>query len=309
MSDEHKQARLVISARDGGARVDELVIRLARCSRSEARELCAAGAVRLDGRRVSKGQRVSAGAELVIELPTQGVLPDASVPLDVRLETADWVVVSKPAGIASAPLALGEKGTLANALLARYPEMAGVGYTAREPGLVHRLDTETSGLLVAARNQPAFERLQSALRAGALAKRYLAVVPQLNLPDAGHIALDLKPDPSRRGRVAVSNDLGEYSRATVSTYTVQERGALYALVEVAASPAFRHQVRAHLAAIGNPIVGDALYGGAADPRLGSRHALHANYVAWAGDAMPSFEVSDPAPPVFLTLVREAGSDS
>jgi len=292
-----------------GLRVEQLVMSAAHCSRTEARALCEAGAVRLNGRRASKGLRAADGDELSIILPESAIPLDADVELDVRLEREDLVVVRKPAGMPSAPLSLNERGTLANALLARYPEMANVGYTTREPGLVHRLDTETSGLIIAARTVNAFKQLKAALQRGALKKSYLAVVPQAGLPDQGSIKAELKPDPNRKGRVVVSTDLGDYSRTTVSTFDVRERGAHYALVEVAASPAFRHQVRVHLATQGHPIVGDALYGGASEPSLGARHALHAHYVAWAGDGMPSFEVTDAAPSEFLDLVRGAPAAS
>lgn len=300
---------LIVSAADAGARVDRLVMSALGCTRSEAHALCAQGAVRLQGHRVGKGTRAHAGDRLEIAASHGDPrVADPDLPLDIALEREDVVVVRKPAGIPTVPLKPGERGTLAGALLARYPEMQGIGYGPREPGVIHRLDTQTSGLVVAARTAAAFAELSTGLRGGKLSKRYVAVVTATGLPEHGEITLPLAPDSSRQGRVIVAPDLGPYRRESHTSFRVLERGPRFALVEVEASRAFRHQVRAHLAAIGNPIAGDALYGGEAAPELRARHALHASYVAWAGERTPSFAVSDEPPLVFRELVR-AGSES
>jgi 23S rRNA pseudouridine1911/1915/1917 synthase len=278
------------------------------CSRREAALLCAHGKVSLDGRRVAKGDR-ALGAELCIELESEEVLAQPELAIEVRLERPDVVLVSKPAGMPTVPLQPEERGTLANALVARYPEMRTIGYRRREPGVIHRLDTETSGLVLAARTPEAFATLTQGLQAGLLVKRYLAVV-EASLPDAGVIEASLRPDRSQTGKVALApldSDAG-YRRASVTRYRVMERGAEFALVELEAGPAFRHQIRAHLASVGHPIAGDALYGGRRASPLGARHALHASYVAWAGERIPSFSVTDPTPGVFLDLVRATPID-
>jgi 23S rRNA pseudouridine1911/1915/1917 synthase len=190
-----------------------------------------------------------------------------------------------------------------NALIARYPEMCAVGWTEREPGLIHRLDTQTSGLLVAARNAESFRLLVGALRGGQLEKRYLALVLSANLPDEGLIDAALHPDPSRPGRVRVAADGGGYRRDAHTSFRVLERGPRWALLEARASRAFRHQVRVHLASIGHPICGDALYGGDGDPRLGLRHALHASYIGCAVAGVTPFAVTDEAPKLFFELLQ------
>ncbi len=291
-----------VSGEDAGGRVERLVMKALGCSRSEAQALCADGHVTLQGKRVKKGERAPLDAELRIESPEAWVVASPEAELTVRLERADLVVVSKPAGMPSVPLKLGERGTLANALVARYPEMRGFGWAAREPGLVHRLDTQTSGLLLAARTESAFRVLADALTRGAMQKRYLAVVEASGLGDSGSIEGSLEPDPSRRGRVAVASEHARYHRFCVTRYRVVARGPRFALVEVDASPAFRHQVRAHLASIGHPIAGDALYGGPADPRLGARHALHASHIGYAGPELSAFAVDDPEPAEFGELM-------
>jgi 23S rRNA pseudouridine1911/1915/1917 synthase len=278
------EIELTVPAEKAGSRVERFVIDLLECTRSEARSLCARGDVSLNGRRAAKGDRTSTGDRIRVRVPASWVVAEPTEPLDVRLERSDLVIVSKSAGVPSAPLTPGERGTLANALVARYPEMRDFGYAPREPGLVHRLDTQTSGLLLAARNAQTFDALVKALQAGALHKRYLAVVLEKNLPDSGSIEASLEPDPERRGRVMLARDDAPYHRFCVTRYRVAARGPRFALVELDASPAFRHQVRAHLASIGHPIAGDALYGGEPVPALAARHALHASFLAYDGDA-------------------------
>lgn len=145
-----------------------------------------------------------AGQVIEIELPAQAtLLPQPEIALDVLLERPDLVVVRKPAGMPTVPLDPAERGSLAAALIGRYPEMAKVGHRPREPGLIHRLDTNTSGLVVAARTGSSFDRLVAALREGRLEKRYLAVVAESGLPDQGVIDGPLGPDPHNRARVRV----------------------------------------------------------------------------------------------------------
>ena len=285
---------------EAGQRLDRVVIRrVPGLGRKRAAQLFAEGAVHVDGRRAVKGEPATAGAELTVELSPTGSLaaePDAS--LDVRLEMPELVVVSKPAGQPSVPLADTEPGSLAGALLGRYPEMRSVGYRPREPGLLHRLDTQTSGLLVAARSAPVFEHLRAELSAGRLVKHYLAIVGANGIDDQGTIDAPIAPDRSNRKRVRVGEDIENRhaARRARTRYRVVKRNARFALLEVEVSHAYRHQVRAHLSFIGHPIAGDVLYGGEPVEALGARHALHASYVAWAGDAaVPAIAVEDRLP--------------
>jgi 23S rRNA pseudouridine1911/1915/1917 synthase len=190
-------------------------------------------------------------------------------------ETNDWVVVNKAAGIACAATYAHARGTLAGGLVARYPSMRDVGYGPRDPGLVHRLDTYTSGLIVAARNQHTFLELKRRLQERSWDKRYLALVEPQTLPETGDCALALGPDPKNQRRVRVDSQKG---KACYSAFQIVRRGKNADLVEVCAKTAYRHQVRAHLAALGAPLLGDELYGGLPSG-LAPRHALHASYIA------------------------------
>lgn len=239
--------------------------------------------VRVDGRKAKKGQTVSAGQKVAVEVPVEG--PRAPVaeegPLTVLHEDAARVFVDKPAGMPVHPLQAGETGTVANRLVARFPEVVDASEDPREAGLVHRLDIETSGVLLAARDREAWTKLRAEFSGGGGARKmYLALVNG-PIADDGEIDVPLVQHGDHV-RPALSTD--ESARPAESRFRVLERFGMDALVEVQILTGVMHQVRAHLAGIGAPIVGDALYGGRAEPGL-SRFFLHA----------ASLEVSYPTP--------------
>jgi 23S rRNA pseudouridine1911/1915/1917 synthase len=275
-------AELEIEEEDAGLRVDVILVRrVPELSRARAKALIEEGAVRVDGRRVKKSYIVSVGDRVTLE-KTPGLVdfyaaPDSGLALDVLVETDGYVVVDKPAGVPTHPLKEGELGTLAGALVARYPEMRDVGYSRREPGILHRLDNDTSGVVLAARDQTTFERLREQLQEGQIEKRYLARC-QGSVPAPIVIDTPIANDPRDRRRVCVCKDPREIKRlraqpaqTEILTSTPAEHGSL---IEVRANNARRHQIRAHLASIGHPLLGDTLYGG---PPLAppNRHLLHA----------------------------------
>lgn len=263
----HVQA-LEIEEREAGSRLDRVLCERLGMSRAEAKRLFAGGEVRRNGRRADKGELVARGdrIELGSELSDPRARPDPDVPFTTVFEDAHLVVVDKPAGIPCHPLRPGELGCLANGLVARYPEMAHIGYDLRQPGLVNRLDNDTSGLVLAARTQDGFARLRAMLEQGEISKCYLALVERA-VP-AQSIDLALSPSSRHRSRVEVS-PLGRPALSVIERSWPHGR---YFMVQVRAPRAYRHQVRAHLAAVGAPIVGDTLYGGGE----GSRHYLHAS---------------------------------
>jgi 23S rRNA pseudouridine1911/1915/1917 synthase len=267
---------------DAGQRVDVVLARrVPELSRARAKALIEAGAVRVGGRRVKKSHAVAAGDRVTLEsLPAPVdfyASPDPDLQLEVLFENQGYVIVDKPAGVASHPLKEGELGTLAGALVARYPEMRDVGYSKREPGILHRLDNDTSGAMLAARDQATFNALREQLQAGEIEKRYLARCQGIvSAPTT--IDVPIANDPRDRRRVRACTDPREIKRlraqpatTEVLTSTPAEHGSL---VEVRANNARRHQIRVHLASIGHPLLGDPLYGG---PPLEapSRHLLHA----------------------------------
>ena len=289
-----------------GQRIDKLVVKRAGIGRKRASELFAAGSVRVDGRRVAKGATGARDAEVVVELEDEQLEEERDAPLAVRFESSSVLVVSKPAGQPTVPLRAGERGTLAGALLGGYPELRGIGHGPLEPGLIHRLDVQTSGLVVAARTAAAFESLSSALAAGRLRKRYLAVVERHGLLPGGAVDRALLPDSRDGKRVRVCEpddpDFERAHQARTRYRTIATHGR-WALVELEVSRAYRHQIRVHLGYLGHPIAGDALYGGPAADALGQRHALHASYIAWEGDdTVGGFAVEEPLPAAMAALV-------
>jgi len=194
--------------------------------------------------------------------------------------------------------------------------MAGIGFSPREPGLCHRLDTGTSGVVLAARTEAAFNTLTRALKEGRLDKRYLLICAAADLPESGMIDIPLAPHPKDRRRVYACTHERDVARlaprpASTSYQKLREHGR-WALVEVKAAKAARHQIRAHFAAIDHPLVGDLLYGGPPLPLAegqeageGSRHALHAHRIMWKGDAtVPAFAIESPLPEDLAALVPE-----
>jgi len=253
-----------------GQRLDVWLAGALGLSRAEVKELLESGAVRQGGRRIRKGDRTVAGARLEVELPSADLrpVPEPDAPLTVLHADALLVAVDKPAGWPSHPLLPDERGTVVNALVARYPELPDASEDPREGGLVHRLDTETSGVLLAARTRPAWEAVRAAFDRREVDKRYLAAVSG-PIADAGEIDLPLRhradhvePAPAGGGREASSR------------FRVLSRKGDLSLVEVRILTGVLHQIRAHLAAIGAPVLGDALYGGRPVPGL-ERFFLHA----------------------------------
>jgi 23S rRNA pseudouridine1911/1915/1917 synthase len=319
-SEEPLLRDVVVPAALGGTRLDKAVAQLLPdLSRARVRRAIELGAVRVNGRRMAKGGSVAEGDRLRIDTTQVADAPamaSPDAPLRVLLENAQIVVVDKPAGQPTAPLRPGELGTLVNAVLGHYPELvprehAFIGHSAREPGIIHRLDTETSGAVVVARTAAAFETMKTALRRGQLDKRYLLLCPEQALPDEGSIEFPLANHPKDQRRVYACihpRDVIRYEpRPAVTKYRVLRRSGTWALVEVTVGKALRHQIRTHFAAIGHPLAGDELYGGHVIRALG-RHALHASRVAYAGgDGVLAFDVTVPLPKDLTTLL-EAGSD-
>ncbi|MGA2284709.1 MAG: RluA family pseudouridine synthase [Dehalococcoidia bacterium] len=278
---------------DDGKRLDVFIA--ARCpgvSRSQARRLVDEGLATVNGRPARASYAIRAGDVIDVRVPPSEApapRPEA-IPLSIIYEDSDILVVDKPAGMAVHPGAGRARHTLVNALLARYPDLAGTGEALR-PGIVHRLDKDTSGLLLVARNERARADLSRQLKERLVEKRYLALVSGGLEPTEGAIEGDIGRDPRNRKRMAIV----EGGRPARTAYRVVERLAGFTLVEVAPSTGRTHQIRVHLAGVGHPIVGDELYGKRST--LVGRQFLHAWRIAFShpADSRPmSFESPLPA---------------
>jgi len=291
---------------DAGDRLDVFLARRSSgLSRARAKRMIEEGSVLVDGRRMRKSYVVAPGDRITLESLGPRVdfhaRPDPDLPIEIVRETDSYVLVEKPAGVPSHPLEERELGTLAGALVARYPEMRGVGYSNREPGLLHRLDTHTSGLMLAARHREAFDALRQQLRSGEIEKRYLARC--LGMVDAPLvIETAIATDPRDRRKVRACTDPREIKRLRAQAARTEVLSSVPAamgcLIELRANNARRHQIRVHLASIGHPLLGDALYGGPAleEP---AHHLLHASAIKLGAEPMLrspwKYAESDPLP--------------
>ena len=296
-------ARFRVEPEGAGARVDHFVAEaVPGLSVAAARRLVAVGAVRVDGRPAKKGSRLVAGQ--TVELDDAGgatEAPDArrlradpAVPVTVLLLYEAFVAVDKPAGFPSQPQAAGEIGTMANGLAARFPECASASPDPREGGLVHRLDTGTSGVLIAARTAAAWTSLRAAMSEAGCEKTYLAEV--VGAPaDVGESHAPIGRVGRRGARVRVDGG-GRNPLPAHTTWEAIERRKETTLLRVRLTKGRTHQVRAHLAAAGHPIVGDDLYGDG----LGELH-LHAATVKFAHPDSGQEILIEAPPPVWAKI--------
>jgi 23S rRNA pseudouridine1911/1915/1917 synthase len=303
----------VVEAAEEGARLDHFVAARGSLSHTAARRVVESGSARVNGRRARKGERLRAGDRVEVS----GPLPDAEAlspqpepeqPLVVLHADASLVVVDKPPGIPTHPLRAGERGTLAGALVARFPECARAGADPREAGFAHRLDGDTSGCLVAARTAEAWRALRRAFHEGAARKEYLALVVG-DVVAAGGSDRPLRHDRSDRRRVVVESDLGDQSeeaRPASTRWAPLGRGGGFTLLQVTAKTGRMHQVRAHLAHAGYPIVGDPLYGGPPAPPEAPGHFLHAARLRLPHPDGGTLDVSAPLPPARRALLERLG---
>jgi 23S rRNA pseudouridine1911/1915/1917 synthase len=245
-----------------GSRVDRFVADASGLSRSAVQRLIAEGRLTRDGARVKARDPVQAGWRLDIDLPdvAEARAPEAEdIPLDVVYRDDDVLVIDKPAGLVTHPAPGHERGTLVNALLALEGGAGGAGLgTAAgvwRPGIVHRLDRDTSGLLIVARTDEAQVALQAQLKARRVRKTYQALVAGTVDAQVGRIEKPIGRDPRDRRRMAVVAD----GKPAVTGYRVRERFAQWTLLELDLVTGRTHQLRVHLASIGHPVAHDNVY--------------------------------------------------
>ncbi len=267
LADEVASLPLVVI--DGGERLDRwLAVRLPEHSRSEIQRWIDDGLVTQGPRPLKASYRVVAGDVITVIVPEPGEVGVAAepIPLDVAYEDADLLVVNKPAGMVVHPAAGNWHGTLVNAVLYHCPDLEGVG-GAHRPGIVHRLDKDTSGLILVAKNDAAQRSLQAQFKSRTVHKTYMALVHGWLTPKQGEINAPIGRDPRQRQRMAVvslSRGRGAVTQYQVSAYYAHVPGTSnerFSLVACHPLTGRTHQLRVHLAHIRHPIVGDKVYGG------------------------------------------------
>lgn len=268
------------TAEPTGERLDKaLVARFDDLSRVQVQTLIHDGLVTVDGRFVKASYRLEGGETILVRLPLvdEEVEPQPeSIPLEVLYEDNDVVAINKPAGMVVHPAYGNTSGTLVNAVLARWPQTADFS-EAERAGIVHRLDKETSGVILIAKTAFALTHLQQQFRDRAVQKRYVVLVEGTPDTPEGIIDAPIGRDPQQRKRMAVVRD----GREAVTEFHVTEQYADFSLLDALPKTGRTHQIRVHLAFIGHPVVGDSVYGRRKQAIKMKRHFLHAASITFA----------------------------
>ncbi len=254
-----EEPRIVeMTARQGGERLDKfLAAGLEGVSRTEVQRLIKEAQVLVNGAEARPSYRLETGDIVRVTLPHRpgDAIRPQDIPLEVLYEDADLVAVNKPSGMVVHPAHGSREDTLVNAALWHWPEMAAVGGPDRA-GVVHRLDKETSGVILLARTPEALAALQAQFKARTIIKQYLALVERIPASRAGVIEAPIGRDPRQRKRMAVIHE----GRPSLTRYDVIEVFDEHALLTVEPKTGRTHQIRVHLAWLGHPVVGDRVYG-------------------------------------------------
>lgn len=274
---------ITIKADQPGERLDKIIVAHVgdKLSRAQIQSLIDEGLVTVDEKQVKAGIKLKGGERIHITLPVkteaESVVAEA-IPLTVIYEDDDLAVIDKPAGMTVHPGMGNETGTLVSAIMARWPQIVEMNIEEKRAGIVHRLDKDTSGLIVVAKNDVARRKLMAQFAARTVHKEYTALLERRPQTTRGRIEAPIARDPQNRKRMAVVRD----GRPAVTEYTVVDDEFIgkQALVKLTIFTGRTHQIRVHMAFIGCPIVGDMLYG-FRKQRLGlKRHFLHADELAF-----------------------------
>ncbi len=261
-----------------GVRADVYAAQIASVTRSRAASLIEDERVTVDGRPLAKaGQKLRAGQLVRVNIPPlkPAALTPEDVPVDVLYEDTDVLVLNKPAGVVVHPSAGHDTGTLVHALLAHCADLSGIGGEER-PGIVHRLDKDTSGTLIIAKNDFAHQKLAADFKEHNVKRVYIAIVHGAPKEDVGTVDLPIARHPVERKRMAIVKG----GRRAVTDYRVIERGKTASLVECTLHTGRTHQIRVHMAHLGHPVIGDAVYGWASDRKMTQGQLLHAHTIGF-----------------------------
>jgi len=297
---------LTISNTLHGKRLDAALSQLAALSRSQIVQLLSQGCVTSNGVMVDKPSRkVKEGETYILRLPEPKVADAVpqNLPLPILYQDEDLAVVNKPRGMAVHPSHGIPDGTVVNACLYHLDHLSAIGDTIR-PGIVHRLDKDTTGLLVVAKNNAAHENLSAQLKARTVKRTYLALVQGNIKEDEGEIEAPIGRHPVHRKKMAVVREGGRYAK---TLYRVVARLNGKTLVRCSLTTGRTHQIRVHMAFIGHPVVGDPLYGVRKDPGRGQMlHAYRLSLIHPRTGMPLSFYA--PPPEDFIKAVRAAGGE-
>ena len=297
---------LFLNAEESGDRIDALLARhIEGLSRSAAQHLLEDGRVTLGGKPVKKNYRCNAGERFAVEIPPLEELPllAQELPLDVVYEDADLIVVNKPRGMVVHPAPGHPDGTLVNALLWHCGDsLSGIG-GERRPGIVHRIDKDSSGLLIAAKNDAAHRALSAQLSDHSLFREYEAIVRGSLREDSGTVDRPIARHPTDRKRMAIVAD----GRRAVTHWQVLTRYRGYTHLLCRLETGRTHQIRVHMASLGHPLLGDHCYGAPSPDKGLEGQCLHARRLHFIHPSTgETVELSCPLPPYFTEVLARLG---
>ena len=323
LTNESLLREFVAAEHESGLRLDQAVAaRLTELSRARVQELIAAGLVLLNSRPAKGAHHLRPGDRVQIQIQARPPLraEPEPIPLDILYEDADVIAVNKPAGMTVHAGAGTHRGTLVNALLGRGQALS-QGGDALRPGIVHRLDKETSGIILVAKNDFAHAQLSEAFRHRQIKKTYIALVQGVLKQDRGTIDLVIARDPKRRTRMTARRGIIlRNAREARTDWRVLARIGAASLLEVDLHTGRTHQIRVHFSALHHPVVGDTLYGAAAQIRVGKvtlpplpRNFLHAAKLGFVQPRTRQWiDLRAPLPPelhAFLQQLAVAAGES
>jgi 23S rRNA pseudouridine1911/1915/1917 synthase len=305
-----RETCFVVGAEDAGRRLDAWLAERLGIGRAAVRRLLESGAVRAAGRALDRRDKaIALVADLRVEVAAfappdaRRAIAEPERPLVVLGEGPGWIALDKPAGVPVHPLREDERGTLLNALIARRPELHGVGEGGLRSGVAHRLDVDTSGAVLFATDEPTWQRLRAAFRAHRVEKVYRALVLGRVAPGDVEVRVSLSVARHRPAYVRAVEPGARGSRRTSLRYRALAHGGGVTLVEIRPRTGFLHQIRATFAHLGHPLCGDRTYGPPADqdPSGAARHLLHASRVA-----VDEIAAESPDPPELAQAVERSG---
>jgi len=279
---------------EAGPRIDSYVAQnCPELSRSQAQKLISSGDIRVNGEQVKAGLKLNPGDKITVSIPpaSSGNLLPENIPLKILYEDDDVLVVNKPPGLTVHPAPGHPNHTLVNAILSHLPSLTESDDTLR-PGIVHRLDKDTSGIILVAKNMVAQANLSEQFKSHSILKKYIALVHGHLAPEQGVIEAPIGRDTRNRKKMAIADEAR--GRDARTHYQVIKYIGKYTLLEVTTETGRTHQIRVHLTAIGYPVVGDETYG--IKSKILSRQFLHATRI---GFSLPSngqyMEIESPLP--------------
>lgn len=311
--------KIIIEQKNIGKRIDKfLAEEFFLYSRGEINKKIKKGDVLVNGKTIKPSYALEYGDEIMLENfskeKEEGIFSNNDIPLDVIFENEDIIVINKPAGIQVHPSHNERKKTLVNGLVARFPEIMDVHDGSVDadlrPGIVHRLDKDTSGVMVIARNMKSFDALKESFKERHVEKKYVAIASGIFSEKEGVIEKPIARSTSYRKQVIARNNTKTTIRSAMTSYKVRSEHGEYSVVDVFPKTGRMHQIRIHLASVGHPVVGDMVYGdkkSITGKNGASRQLLHAESISFTlfGE---KYEFLAPLPKDFLDFLNDINVD-